>query len=442
MLILGCESEDEAWEREDAEQEALYAKEEAEEKKAEEAEEKKAQEAKLAGLLKKAEQYTGKWKVDLTATMTAITAKAAYKDTITPNKFERLKKKAEWAFFTKTKDCGGELAIPMENASGREPANEFERRRLMKKVPELKKTLVGQKVRFYGDVSFYEGSKDANGAICANIGGNTKSQLELCRTPYNFKRQQFQFEIRAGANFHWPLSLKSSKPRILTDRMVFKKKYEIGTWGGKKLKLNTFKEDIDYMNGSRFAFSWKVPEAEAEELIKNMRLKVDLVYDVQGLGFHKKCKKSCTVLFGVRECDYDNIGWRPDYGTTFSYQLAKIADFSVKSKGKEVYGVHRMKRATGKAPEASGVVKEINFGVAGIEAGKVGGHADLVYQRLTRDTSYRRVPYTIEGIGSTVRLKHSAFGDTDLRISFINEQSLKGEAQIPVRQNITSYLIR
>lgn len=331
----------------------------------------------------------------------------------------------------------------MENELGREPKNEFERRRLLKTVPELKKKLIGQKVRFYGTVSFYEGSKDANGAICAGMGGNTDKQIEVCRAPYDFKRQQFQFEIRAGANFHWPLSLKSEKPRIVSDRMVFKEKYEIGTWGGKKLKVNTFEEDIEYMNGSRFAFKYKVPEAEAEQLIKNMRLKVDLVYELKGLGFHKKCQRSCSVILGQRVCGSDNIGWRPDYGTTFSYHKAKIVDFSVKLAGKEIYGVHRMSNQDAKPPKPEGVVKSIDFAPgARIEDGKVVGKASVVYHRGSSDRTYPDVPFTLGGIGNTASLKHLSFGETALKITYVNPKTMKAVSRIPVKKDVTSHLTR
>ena len=220
----------------------------------------------------------------MTATMAEIREKTAYAGTITPAEFKRLKKKAEWAFFAKKKDCGGEEAVPMVDANDRLVENEFQRRRLMEQVPKLKSTLVGQLVHFYGDVSTTP-VKTKRGSL-RQLGGNTERQLELCRSLI-FKKKQFQFEIRAGANFHWPLSLKSSKPKIMTNKMVFKKKHDIGTWGGKKLSVTRFEDDIEYENGSRFAFSWKVSEAEAEKVLKSMRLRVNLVYQVERLGFHK-----------------------------------------------------------------------------------------------------------------------------------------------------------
>jgi hypothetical protein len=445
--LIGCENEDEDdWEMEDDEEylaeEAAYEK-EMKEEAAKAAKEQQAREEKRAKeLLNKINQLSGTWKADLPATMAELTEKAAYQLTITPPEFKRLKDKAEWAFFAKTKDCGGDPAVPMVNAAGRLVENEFEKRRLMATVPKLKSTLIGKLVRFYGDVSFYNASKDDDGAVCASLGGNIQQQIELCRAPYNFKKQQFQFEIRAGANYHWPLSLKSSKPKIMTNKMVFKKKYDVGTWGGKKLRVNRFEEDIEYENGSRFSFIWKVPEAEAEALLKSMQLKLNLVYSVENLGFHKKCKRVCSTVFGVRGCDSENIGWRPDYGTTFSYQVAKIVDFTVKYKGKEVYGVHRMKKEGNETVRTEGVLKEITFAPAELKDNKAVGEAKLLFDTYIGESVITKVPYTSEGYGDIILLKHRQLGKQGLRLTVKGDKTMTSTATTTDNQRVTTYLVR
>jgi hypothetical protein len=253
-----------------------------------------------------------------------------------------------WAFLNGTKRCDKKDSTwdpddPDAKKDFHKKYDEFEKRTLMGKREEYKKRLTDNYFRFFGEASFKKGGdKEDSGAECVDITGNSVNKkgnisqdLEICRSPYDFKNQHFSFEVRADDDFKASINPKQERMRIETDSWIESNSVNVGSYGGKSLKVNRQKKEVVYRNASRFSFIWKVPEAEAKGLLKNMEIDFEMVYAPTGLHYHKKCERSCSTFMGVHGCDIEEIG----FGVSLK---AKIPELSVKINGTEVYGIHEL----------------------------------------------------------------------------------------------------
>lgn len=304
----------------------------------------------------------GDWRVDLPASLkaTANAKQAALQSRfMTEEEFSELRRRHAWAFFTKAKDCEGksppaEFAVCDEN--GRLVLNEFARRRSLKDAAKRRAEIKGALVKMSGTWKPSEYSSK-----CNDIEG--MDDVEICRSDYDFERERYQFTVRAKDEFIWPLSLKGTKPKIATDRTVFTGSRTIGTLGGRDLKIRTNEVDVEYINASAFTFEWRVPIAEAEERAKSMRFDVLLVFEVVDMALHKRCRRNCGRILGQRVCVGENFGFLAGR----AHILARIAQFTVTTGGKEVVGFRRVNKLSAAADkptskEPLGLIKRVSFG--------------------------------------------------------------------------------
>ena len=152
----------------------------------------------------------------------------------------------------------------------------------------------------------------------------------------------------------------------------------------------------------------------------------------------------CSTVFGVRGCDSENIGWRPDYGSTFSYQIAKIADFSVKHDGNEIFGVHRIKsekKPKDNKRETRGVLKSVEFGPATLKDKEAVGEAKLLYGTYIGESVITKVPYTMFQGGYRVKLEHRRLGKQGLTLTVKRDNTIT-LATVEKGRKVTTYLTR
>jgi hypothetical protein len=228
------------------------------------------------------------------AKLDALIAKA-----ISEKEFDDKIEDKEWAFYqANSLGCGGGMRDDGSEFDKRIdlPAtdNEFELQRLVATRGEIQKSLIDTIVKVEGS----ERVEPKN---------------------YDFAKKSFQLRVGNTASYsshdRWPFP--GGEPKFSRESFMIDGKADTGLRiGGKKVQVDTQTEMATYNNVSAIQVTVPVEPAEAETWSKSgVQLEFVFVQRFKGMGFHRACKRSCSVIFGTNVCTNDNEGKGPYYKT-------------------------------------------------------------------------------------------------------------------------------
>ncbi|WP_411281475.1 hypothetical protein [Gemmatimonas sp.] len=229
---------------------------------------------------------------------------------LTPDAVSDLAKGKEWALYPKgTTECGTLSDGKIWRLDEPDAKDEFKKQDLLDRRAEIAGEVVGKYVKFEG-----------NGDLAGGEVRFGDGEMEISLSAYDFAAQRYTVTIAAQESSKWPVGAES--PSFTTLSMTKVNDEEIGSIGGKKLKVKTANTETAWLNGSRFTSPVAVPKAEAATWKDRADAKVLLIQQIIGMGFHKQCKQDCMTVFGTYDCVQSNHGFRDFYrAKTVAYRV-------------------------------------------------------------------------------------------------------------------------
>jgi hypothetical protein len=232
------------------------------------------------------------------------------------DEFESRMHGKEWAFFDRVvqgceSDDGPTYPPPGET--------EFDRRASAEGAPQIREDLMGKIVRFHG-------SDQLTGVDEVFDTVDISHRFELSRSSYDFRRHRYRINVVANsdlADARWPICLRGEcQPDIRASSYQEEVDRAIGHIGSREVTIRSTETEVEWQNFSRISIDVPLEETVARGLGASMPVDMTILLRFAGVGHHKRCHRSCDVMFGERVCSSGDEGFGLFYRAELvGYQL-------------------------------------------------------------------------------------------------------------------------